>query len=52
MPSLAIILTRYVNSFTGFSVVSSTFMSSSIVDVEFGWNTTSGFLNVDLESKP
>ena len=30
-------------SFTGFSVVSSTLMSSSMVIVEFGWNITSVF---------
>ena len=42
-PSLAIILPRYVNSFTWVSVVSSTLMSSSMVIVEFGWNITSVF---------
>ena len=40
-PSLAIILLSYVNSCTGFSMVSSTLMSSSMVVVEFGRNITS-----------
>ena len=47
-PSLAIILPRYVNYFTGFSVVSSTLMSSSMVVVEFGWNITSVFFMLIL----
>ena len=46
-PSLAIILPRYVNSFTGFSVVSSTLMSSMVI-VEFCWNITSVFLMLIL----
>ena len=46
--SLAIILPRYVNSFTGFSMVSATLMSSSIVTVEFGWNITSVFFMLIL----
>ena len=41
--SVANILPRYVNSFTGFIVVSSTLMSFSMVVVEFGWNITSVF---------
>ena len=39
---------RYVNSFTWFSVVSSTLMSSSMVIVEFGWNITSVFFMLIL----
>ena len=37
-------LPRYVNSCTGFSVVSSTLMSTSLSIIEFGWNITSVFL--------
>ena len=40
-----------MNSFTGFSVVSSTLMSFSMVIVEFGWNTTSVFFMLILRQK-
>ena len=42
-PYLVIILPRYVNSCTGFSVVLSTFMFASMGVIEFGWNITSVF---------
>ena len=47
MTSLAFILPRYVNSFTGLSVVLSTLMSSNVV-VEFRWNITSVFFMLIL----
>ena len=37
-----------MNYFTGFSVVSSTLMSSSMVVVEFGWNIASVFFMLIL----
>ena len=46
-----IMLPIYVNSCAGFSVVSSTLISSSLVVVEFGWNITSVFFYVDLQAK-
>ena len=48
LPYLAIILPRYVTSFTGVSVVSSALMSSSMVVVEFGWKITSVFFMLIL----
>ena len=46
-----ILLPIYVNSFTWFSVVSFTLISSSMVVIEFGWNIISVFFMLILRPK-